>query len=104
MSLHYFALLVSFFRKPHPSSFPPLGHKILLILPYLSDLSFSLSLVFPSKTLRQKDEDGRHRLFIWEAILGGANKVMGKVKQNRIQANKRCVCGQVGAVGTVSLG
>ena len=29
---------------------------------------------------------------------------MGKVKQNRIQANKRCVCGQVGAVGTVSLG
>lgn len=61
-------------------------------------------LVFPSKTLRQKDGDGKCRLFIWEAILGGANKDVGKVKQNRKQANKRCISGQVGAVGTVSLG
>lgn len=52
VSLHYFAPLVSFFRKPHPSS-SPLGRKTLLMLPYLSDLSFCLSFPFQdSKTKR----------------------------------------------------
>ena len=79
-----------------------LGHKTLLMLPYLSDLSFSVS--FPFQHSKTERWDGKCKLFIWETILEGANKDMGKVKQNRKQANKRCISGQVGAVGSVSLG
>lgn len=42
-----------------PSTFPPPRHQTLLILSYLSGLSFSLSLVFPSKTLRWGMGGGR---------------------------------------------
>lgn len=102
MSLHYFALLVSFFRKPHPSSFSPRTQD-LMMLPYLSDLSFSVSFLLNLHLVWKMG--WKIQVVYLEAILEGANKDMGKVKENRKQANKRCIgIGQVGAVITVSLG